>query len=252
MNHEAYHAISAFYDRVNADIDYDAWADYIEDNFRRHLEKRPELLLDLACGTGVLTIRFAKKGYDMIAVDLSEDMLMTARENADDAEVSPLFLCQDMRSLDLYGTVEGGYCCLNSLNYLEEESELDTVFSHLKHFVAPGGVFVFYVNTAYNFHHTYGENTYIYDEEGVYCIWQNSTEESPLAANFDLTFFKKGRDGRYTRLEESQRQIYLSPEAIERAYTENGFETVACYGSTSFDTPKDDDEALWFVIRRKA
>lgn len=247
-----YTSLASFYDKLNTSVDYDAIFSMISKIFRENGVGEDALLLDLACGTGVLTVRFAKKGYDMIAVDLSEDMLMTARENADDAEVFPLFLCQDMRSLDLYGTVEGGYCCLNSLNYLEEESELDTVFSHLKHFVAPGGVFVFDVNTAYKFHHTYGENIYIYDEEGVYCIWQNSTEESPLAANFDLTFFKKGRDGRYTRLEESQRQIYLSPKAIERAYTENGFETVACYGSTSFDAPKDDDEALWFVIRRKA
>lgn len=245
-----YTVLASFYDKLNASVDYDGIFRMIRDIFNENGIQKGATLLDLACGTGTLTVKFGEDGYDMIAVDLSEDMLMTARDNSDERELYPLYLCQDMRALDLYGTVDGGYSSLNSLNYLEKESEVKTVFSRLKHFVAPGGIFVFDVNTAYKFYHTYGENTYVYDEEGVYCIWQNTLEASPLAANFDLTFFVEGKGGRYTRLEESQRQIYLSREVIEAAYTENGFETVAVYGSHERTAPKDDDEALWFVIRR--
>ncbi|MBQ7365078.1 MAG: class I SAM-dependent methyltransferase [Clostridia bacterium] len=247
----AYTVLARFYDTLNASVDYDGIYRMIDRIFKRHGIEKGATVLDLACGTGILTVKFAKSGYDMIAVDLSEDMLMTARDNSDEAELYPLYLCQDMRALDLYGTVDGGYCCLNSINYLDTEDDLDALFSRLKHFVAPGGIFVFDVNTAYKFRHTYGENTYAYDEDGVFCIWQNHVEEEPLAATFDLTFFVEGKNQSYRRLEESQRQVWFSPEAIERAYTRHAFETVAVYGSTEEEPPKDTDEALYFVIRRQ-
>ena len=246
-----YTVLASFYDKLNAHVDYDGIFHMIRDIFSENGIGEGATLLDLACGTGTLTVKFGKAGFDMIAVDLSEDMLMTARDNSDEAELYPLYLCQDMRSLDLYGTVDGGYCCLNSLNYLDDPREVKTVFSRLKYFVAPGGVFVFDVNTAYKFREVYRDNTYVYDEDGVFCIWQNTLDEEPLAANFDLTFFVEGKGGKYTRMEESQRQIYLSPEEIEKAYTENGFETLAVYGKTDRTAPSDTDEALWFVIRRK-
>ena len=246
-----YTVLASFYDKLNAHVDYDGIFHMIRDIFAENGIGEGATLLDLACGTGTLTVKFGKAGFDMIAVDLSEDMLMTARDNSDEAELYPLYLCQDMRSLDLYGTVDGGYCCLNSLNYLDDPREVKTVFSRLKYFVAPGGVFVFDVNTAYKFREVYRDNTYVYDEDGVFCIWQNTLDEEPLAANFDLTFFVEGKGGKYTRMEESQRQIYLSPEEIEKAYTENGFETLAVYGKTDRAAPSDTDEALWFVIRRK-
>lgn len=246
-----YTVLASFYDKLNASVDYDGMYRMIRRVFEENGVPSGAMLLDLACGTGALTWRFAEAGFDMIAVDLSEDMLMTARDTTDERELYPLYLCQDMRSLDLYGTVDGGYCCLNSINYLESEKDLETVFSRLKHFVAPGGIFVFDVNTAYKFKNVYGDHTYVYDEEGVYCVWQNIPEDEPLAASFDLTFFVEGKGGNYTRLEESQRQTYFSKEAIERAYLDNGFETVALYGSHAFTAPKEDDEALYFVIRRQ-
>lgn len=246
----AYTVLAAFYDTLNASVDYDGIFRMIDGIFKENGIEKGATLLDLACGTGALTVRFGKGGYDMIAVDLSEDMLMTARDNSDEAELYPLYLCQDMRELDLYGTVDGGFCCLNSLNYLEKEEDLQKVFSRLKHFIAPGGLFVFDVNTEHKFRKTYGENTYIYDEEGVYCIWQNIPEEQPLAASFDLTFFVEGKNGKYTRLEESQRQVFFSRESIEKAYMAECFETVALYGSSDRSAPTDTDDALYFVIRR--
>ena len=175
---------------------------------------------------------------------------MSAREASDEAEVFPLYLCQDMRELDLYGTVDGGYSCLNSLNYLDTAKDLETVFDRLKFFIAPGGVFLFDVNTAHKFLETYGDKTYVYDEEDVYCVWQNHTESSPLASDFDLTFFVPEKNGRYRRYFESQRQVYFSPDEIKAAYEKAGFETLGIYGSVNFDAPKESDDALYFVIKR--
>ncbi len=245
-----YTVLAPFYDRLNASVDYDGIYDLIESVFKENGIEKGATLLDLACGTGILTVPFAKAGYDMIAVDFSADMLMMARDRSDEAEVFPLYLCQDMRELDLYGTVEGGYSCLNSLNYLDSPDELECVFARLKYFIAPKGVFVFDVNTAYKFLNVYGDKTYVYDEDEVYCVWQNHTEKMPLASEFGLTFFVPDGKGRYTRLEESQRQVYFAPDEIERAYQKAGFETLAVYGSVKKDAPKESDEALWFVIRR--
>lgn len=246
-----YTVLASFYDSLNSSVDYKGLYRFVESVFHEQGIKKGSMLLDLACGTGVLTVPFAKAGYDMIAVDLSEDMLMAARDRSDEEEVYPLYLCQDMRELDLYGTVDGGYCCLNSLNYLTNARELATVFDRLKYFIAPGGVFVFDVNTAYKFLNTYADKTYIYDEEEVYCIWQNHTEASPLSSEFELTFFTPDGKGRYRRSSETQRQVYFSPEEITRAYEKAGFETVGIYGSTKRDAPKDTDEALYFVIKKK-
>ena len=164
MNHEAYHAISAFYDRVNADIDYDAWADYIEDNFRRHLEKRPELLLDLACGTGSMTLTLAERGYDMIGVDGSAEMLNIAMSRAREAgQGEILYLLQDMRAFELYGTVGAVTCCLDSVNYLTEEGDLRACFATVHNYLDPDGLFFFDVNTPYKFETVYGENSYLFD-----------------------------------------------------------------------------------------
>jgi len=245
-----YTVLASFYDRLNASVDYGGIYDFIESIFKENGITSGAMLLDLACGTGVLTVPFAKAGYDMIAVDLSADMLMTARERSDGAEVFPLYLCQDMRELDLYGTVDGGYCCLNSLNYLDSIKELEAVFDRLKYFVAPGGVFVFDVNTAHKFLKVYGDKTYVYDEDEVFCVWQNHTELSPLASDFNLTFFVPDKKGRYTRLEEGQRQVYFAPDEIRSAYEKAGFETLGMYGSLKKDAPCECDEALWFVIRR--
>ena len=245
-----YTVLASFYDKLNASVDYRGIYRFVSSVFKENGVPEGAMLLDLACGTGVLTVPFAKAGYDMIAVDLSADMLMTARERSDEEEVCPLYLCQDMRELDLYGTVDGGYCCLNSLNYLDTQDDLEKVFDRLKYFVAPGGVFVFDVNTAYKFINVYGDKTYVYDEEDVFCVWQNHTEVAPLASEFTLTFFAPDKKGKYCRFEEGQRQTYFAPEDIERAYRKAGFETLGIYGSVDRDAPKDTDEAIWFVIKR--
>ena len=125
----AYDSIASVYDNINSEIDYSAWADFIEKCFQRYLTVKPELVLDLACGTGSMTLELHTRGYDMIGADISENMLSQAYEKAYDREINGvLFLKQDMRTFELYGTVKAALCCLDSFNYLTEDGELEKTF----------------------------------------------------------------------------------------------------------------------------
>ena len=138
---DAYGAIARVYDRLNAEIDYSAWADFVEACFARYLKEKPELLLDLACGTGSMTLELLRRGYDMIGVDASPDMLSVAWERADEQALEgALFLLQDMRSFELYGTVGAVTCCLDSINYLLTAEDVRTTFATVHNYLDPDGL----------------------------------------------------------------------------------------------------------------
>ncbi len=255
MNHEAYHAISAFYDRVNADIDYDAWADYIEEHFRRCLKNAPELLLDLACGTGRMTLTLAERGYDMIGVDGSAEMLNIAMSRAREAGHGEiLYLLQDMRAFELYGTVGAVTCCLDSVNYLTEEEDLRECFATVHNYLDPDGLFFFDVNTPYKFETVYGENSYVFDEEIengrlVYCGWQNYYDPETRLCDFDLSVFTEDADGRYRREDESHTERCYTLSELTDMLTETGFELIAVHGDLDGGAPTEDCER-WYIIAR--
>ena len=206
---EGYEAIARVYDKLNAEIDYAAWADFVEACFDKYLPSRPELVLDLACGTGSMTLQLAARGYDMIGVDGSADMLAEAYNRAE-GKNGVLFLQQDMRAFELYGTVGAVTCCLDSVNYLTEEGDLRACFATVHNYLDPDGLFFFDVNTPYKFETVYGENSYLFDEETedgrlVYCGWQNYYDPRTHLCDFDLSVFTEDADGRYRREDESHK-----------------------------------------------
>ena len=256
MNHEAYHAISAFYDRVNADIDYGAWADYIEEHFRRHLPQKPELLLDLACGTGSMTLTLAERGYDMIGADGSTDMLNLAMERARTADHPEiLWLLQDMREFELYGTVGAVTCCLDSINYLTEDGDLEECFATVHNYLDPDGLFFFDVNTPYKFENIYGDNSYIFDEETedglIYCGWQNYYDPDTRLCDFDLTVFTENEDGSYRREDESHTERCYTLDELTAALTATGFELIAVHGDIDSAAPTEESERWYLIARAK-
>lgn len=257
MNHEAYHAISAFYDRVNADIDYGAWADYIEKNIRAYMPTPPGLFLDLACGTGSMTLTLADRGYDMIGVDGSADMLQIAQDRARKAgHPEILYLLQDMRSFELYGTVGAVSCCLDSINYLTEDGDLEECFATVHNYLDPDGLFFFDVNTPYKFEHVYGDNSYIFDEETedgrlIYCGWQNYYDSETRLCDFDLTVFSEDVHGRYHREDESHTERCYTREELTVALTRCGFELIAIHGDIDLSPPMPDCERWYIVARAK-
>lgn len=231
-----YNVIAGVYDAINAGIDYEKWGDRIEAIFREYSPhgSLPTLLLDLACGTGRMALTLARRGYDMIGVDGSEDMLADATDamyraletGALPADAPrPLFLCQDMRSFELYGTVGAVLCCLDSLNYLTGEGELAHCFSLVHNYLDPDGLFIFDMNTPHKFANVYGTNVYAYDleEQGSFCVWQNYYDPDTRLCDFLLTLFEKQDDETYRRSDEEQCERCYSLDEIQKALEAAGF-----------------------------
>ena len=251
---EGYNAISRVYDKLNAEVDYSAWADFVESCFDRYLSSRPELVLDLACGTGSMTMELARRGYDMIGVDGSEEMLSEAYGRS--AEVGGiLYLMQDMRSFELYGTVGAVTCCLDSLNYLTGEGDLLRCFKNVHNYLDPDGLFIFDMNTPHKFENVYADNSYIFDDvvDGVevYCGWQNYYDRESKICSFYLSVFEEGENGEYYRADEEQKERFYSNEEITSALEKTGFELLDIFSDVDFSKPLENSERLYFVARAK-
>ena len=145
-----YNVIAGVYDKINSGVNYDTWAARAEELFLKYMNEKPELLLDLACGTGRMSLSLSKMGYDVIGVDASPEMLARAADSVYDAidegilhedARRPLFLCQTMTDFELYGTVGAVLCCLDSLNYLTCDGELEKCFSLVHNYLDPSGLF---------------------------------------------------------------------------------------------------------------
>ena len=251
----SYGSIASIYDNINAEIDYSSWADFIEKCFRKYLENKPELVLDLACGTGSMTFALAERGYDMIGADMSEDMLTEAMDKAYDKGIQGiLFLKQDMRCFELYGTVGAIVCCLDSVNYLIEDGDLEKCFKCAHNYLDPDGLFIFDVNTPYKFENIYGNNHYIFEDknsfgENAYCGWQNEYDEETKLCNFYLSVFTEDEDGRFSREDEVQTERCFSHEELVENLEKSGFEVLGFFGDYSFSMPQSDCER-WYVIAR--
>ena len=167
----AYEYLAGCYDRFTADVDYAAWADYLEKHFSR--SKLPiHTVLDLACGTGSLTCELARRGYEMIGSDLSEEMLALAAEKARDVDgIPPIFLHQAMEDLDLYGTIDACVCCLDSVNYVTRPKLLARAFQRVHTFLMPGGLFLFDINTPDKLRGLDGQ-LFMDEDEDTCCIWR--------------------------------------------------------------------------------
>ena len=156
-----YKGFANMYDSLMADTPYHQWGAYISTTLEKHLNPQDHpLVLDLACGTGTMTVFLAQKGYDMIGIDISEDMLATAQEKAYDANCQVLFLRQDMQKLDLYGTIDAAICVCDGLNYILDPQTLQKVFQRVKLFLNPGGLFIFDMNTEYKFKALLGNRSF--------------------------------------------------------------------------------------------
>ena len=172
-----YSELARWYNDLTEDVPYSAFADYYESVFRED-EGEHSLILDLCCGTGTLSCEMAKRGYDMISVDASPEMLMQARETAADHGFSILFLCQDAEELDLYGTVDACFSSLDSINYISPE-DLNAALKRLHLFIRPGGLFIFDIRSVGWLQSMDGE-TYVDENEDVLCLWRADFDESSM------------------------------------------------------------------------
>ncbi len=221
----SYGPLSMWYDTLTGDIPYESFADFYEALFSDDGGEF-RTLLDLCCGTGTLTALMARRGYEMIAVDASADMLMQASGKAGGALVMPLYLCQDAAGLDLYGTVDAAYCSLDGINYLPPQ-KLKAVFDRLHLFVRPYGLFIFDIKTPESLKALDGE-IFVDETEDVLCLWRAdfSEEENSLLYGMDL-FSRRGK--LWQRECEEHIEYVHSPEALKAALENAGFEQVRFY-----------------------
>ena len=245
----SYSSFASVYDALTVNVDYKRRAEYIAGILKEQgIEEG--LLLDLACGTGSLSVEFSKMGYEVIATDASPDMLMEARDKAYDEELNIMFLCQRMEETDLYGTVRAIVCALDSINHLPDVETLNKTFSVLKNFIDDGGIMVFDVNTLYKHREVLGNNTFIYDEDSVFCAWQNRLLKDDKTVNINLDFFRKNGNT-YERYNENFNEIAFTDEEIVNAVEGGGFKVVARYDDLTGDEPTDKSERIYYVVRRE-
>ena len=246
-----YDLLAPYYDIHNSDIDYAKWADFIEKISERDSVSRPELVLDLACGTGKMTLELASRGYDMTGIDYSPEMLDIARAEAVERGYDVLWLCQDMREFELYGTVDMAVCCLDSINHLTSVGDLKKCLSLLHNYLIPEGILIFDVNGKSKFEDVYAQNSYVMEQDDGMCIWQNYYNASTKLCDFYITLFKERDDGSYERYDEIQRERMYTLRSLKKALMQTGMEFIGAYADFDFKEATDDDERIYVVARCK-
>ncbi len=208
-----YEEFAQVYDELMKEIDYKQWADYL---FRLMLNAKNEVksILEFGCGTGNITCEMAKKGYAITAVDISENMLTMADEKAAQQGLSNVrFFMGDMSNFQIGEKFDAVISCCDSVNYLKD---LETFASFIECSVdalKPGGLLTFDMNTTAKYKEVIKDNTFVYDLEDVFCVWENEPAFDDNRMDFDLSFFVRQDDGRYNRYDENQSQyIYLAED----------------------------------------
>ena len=278
-----YNSFAYVYDEFMENVPYERWAKMLADILRGD-GIEDGLLLDLGCGTGTLTRLMADLGYDMTGVDLSADMLSVAREYEmnlqDDAEVmydptadseihdgdfdndgedeprvkdgdrsGILYLCQDMREFELYGTVRAVYSLCDCLNYITEYDDLVRVFSLVNNYLDPGGLFIFDMNTIHKFSEVLGDKTFAENGEDASFIWDNHYDEDTRINEYDLTLFIEEEDGRYIRETELHRQKGYSVDEVKRALDTAGLVFLKVSDEDTGAEVTDETERVLFIAR---
>ena len=245
----SYEALAGYYDELTEDVVYNKRADFIEKLMGR--SRVPvRTVLDLACGTGTMTAIFTRRGYELIAVDGSEDMLAVAREKAAGLPGEPpVFIHQEMPKLDLYGTVEAAICCLDSLNYLTSPRDLRRTLERLRLFIQPGGVLIFDVNTPYKLRHLDGQ-VFLDEREDVYCVWRTEFEKRSRICTFGMDIFRREGDG-WQRYGEEHREKAWEVEELAALLREAGFGHIRTWGDCRLRAPRPDEGRIYFSCIRE-
>lgn len=245
---DAYTGFASVYDRFMEDVPYGQWRDIIVNELKKE-SIRDGLLLDLGCGTGTLTGMLAQAGYDMIGVDGSEEMLMEAREKTEDADI--LYLCQDIRSFELYGTVRAVVSTCDTMNYLLTPEDFIQTVRLVNNYLDPGGLFIFDLNTLYKFRELMGNTTIAESGEDASFIWDNFFDEETGRNEYDLTLFIRQENGLYERRIEVHEEQGYTPEEVRGFLAAGGMEFVRVFDADTGEEPTDTSEKIFFIARER-
>lgn len=245
---DMYTGFAYVYDEFMDNIPYDEWHEYLHDILKSN-GVTEGLVAELACGTGIMTEKLAKDGYDMIGIDLSYDMLEVARERCPE---NVLLLEQDMREVDLYGSVAAFVCVCDGMNYLIEDGDLYQTFKKVKTFLDYGGVFIFDMKTEYFYQNVLGDRTIVDNREDTSFIWENQYDKDTCINEYLLTIYALADDENdmFERCDELHRQRAYKKEFVKQELERAGLELLNIYEAFTKNEPSECSERLYFVARR--
>lgn len=245
----SYNKFAPLYDKLmSEDVNYEDWADYIEKIFA-HYGKSPRLICDLACGTGNITIPMAQRGYEMIGTDKSPAMLSIAREKAENSGLDIMFLSQSFTELDLFGSCDTFLCMLDGFNYILTPKTLFELAKKIKTcFLESDGLFIFDLSSRYKLENYIGNNTFVYDRDGIFYVWENKFHEKCAVSDMYINFFVNS-GGKYTRFCERHLQKAYSEAEIKKIFLSAGFNSVDSFSPLTFSPPNRTDFRTVFVAK---
>ena len=245
-SNNGYGRFALFYDSL-MQADYDKISNRIDSLVMEFYNKRG-ILLDLACGTGTLCEKMAKMGYDVVGVDTSQEMLSVALDKKYDSGLPIQYLCQDMRKIDMFGTIDVTVCTLDSINHLACKEDVFETFKKVSLFAEPDGLFIFDVNTPYKHKFVLADNTFVFENDEVYCVWQNFLNDDD-SVDISLDLFEKDGES-YFRASESFSEISIPLDEIKNMLCESGFEVLGVYDGYENREVSDNSERAVFVARK--
>jgi len=255
---ETYINFANAYDEFMDNVPYHQWGNFIREILLKHNIKEG-LVADLGCGTGTLTEILASFGYDMIGIDYSAQMLAVAKNKEESSPYDILYLLQDMREFELYGSVKAVVSVCDSINYILETSELEKVFERVNYYLDPNGLLIFDFNTEYKYREVIGNQTIGENREDKSFIWENYYYEEERINEIELSLFVKEEDGYnstgsrgelYRKHVEMHQQRAYSLEEIQELLEKVGLEFVKAYDDYTADEVHDKSERVVVVGRK--
>lgn len=244
----SYESFASVYDVLTGNVEYEKIANRINEIFPESY-KTDGQILDLGCGTGTLSFLLEEKGFDVIGIDKSEDMLAEAFEKKTELHKNAMFLCQDLTELDLFGTVEGAVCVLDTLNHLKSKEDINKFFGFVSLFLEMGGLFVLDMNTPFKHREVLANNTFVYDLDDVFCTWQNTYDKENRKTDIDLDFFIKDGDC-YFRESESFSEYEYDVKEITDLLEKNGFTVKNIFDDYTENNPTDKTERVSIIAQK--
>ena len=244
---DAYKELAASYDRLTNDVDYAAVVDFYQKILEREGLK-PRTCVDLACGTGSVSVLLAQRGMAVTGVDMSEDMLTVAFDKVCDMERPPRFICQKLQELRLPRGMDLAVCALDSLDYITEPADCAETIRRVYKALNPGGIFIFDVNTPEKLRAMDGQ-VWLDEDDDVYCVWRGEFDEETNICSYGMDLFQRQGDVWHRSFEEHKEYAY-SREQLTAYLRDAGFTHIEVYADRIFEAPREGEQRIYFKARK--